>query len=475
VTEAGAAPRSIGRAAFAAPASTLHHAAVWSLRALLAVVIFAWFAVAPPRSAQLALSLELGRRAIVEHRFEIGWFGELVTYLANAAAGFGGLAAIGGVLVVATLALIEFRARPRTGDVLSLAAMILAAFCFLDALRPGGGAAHWICAAAFLLVLERARGWSIFITVAIAAIWANVAPDAILAPFIAGLVAIGRVADRRLPPAALVRMSLVVLGCAAALLLTPEGLDYLWKAPFAAHLDRGLSAVIPFAPKLVAPRAYATLFAILVMGAALGSRHCRWEDRFLFAGAIGLAFWNGEYLPLAGIVAAPIVVGTVVRFAPQFFAPPSSRGRLANGLVAAIAIVLALGFAGSTPARVARAAVQREPAEAVISRVAAAGREHRLFCLVVDWCNYAAGFGNVRVLMDGRVERADPAALEAQQAIARVKPAWKNELAQRGIDAVVAHRADAVAQLLAFAPGWEATDLQDGVILFERVSGGGAR
>jgi len=466
--DAAARGRALDGSTFAAPAVTLHHAAVWSQRALLAVVIFSWFAAAPPRAAHLALTLELGRRAVVEHHFEFGWLGAAGTYLADAAAGFGGMAALGGILVVAALALVEFRARPRTGDVLSLAATIVAAFCFLDVLRVGGSAAHWVCAAAFVLALERARGWGLCVAVAIAIVWANVSADAILAPFLAALVTIGRVIDGRLSRATRVHMAFVVLGCLGALLLTPEGFGYVARAPLAAHLDRDLASIIPFAPSAIAPRAYLALFGLLVAGAALGLRRCRWEDRLLFGAVLMLGFWNGEYLPLGGIIAAPVLVGTVVRIAPQFFAQPAARGRLANGLVAAIAIVLAIGFAGSTPLRIARAAAMVEPADSVIRRAVADGRERRMFCAVAEWCNYAIAFGNVRVMMDGRVERVDASVREAQVTIARAKPGWKRELTQRGIDTVVVRRTDALGQLLAFVPRWEAIDLENGIVLYER-------
>jgi hypothetical protein len=453
---------------FVARAATLHHAAVWSLRTLLAVVIFSWFSAAPPRASHLALTLELGRRAVLEHYFEFGWLGAACAYLADAAAGFGGMAALGGILVVAALALVEFRARPRTGDVLSLAAMIFAAFCFLDVLRVGGGAAHWVCAAAFVLAVERARGWGLCVAVAIAIVWANVSADAVLAPFLAALVTIGRVIDGRLSRAASVQMAFVVVGCAAALLLTPEGFAYVARAPLAAHLDRDLAGLIPFSPSAIAPRAYLVLFGMLAAGAALGLQRCRWEDRLLFAAVLMLGFWNGEYLPLAGIVGAPVLVGTVVRVAPQFFAQPSSRGRLANGLIAAIAIVLALGFAGSTPARVARAAAVQDPAESVINRAAGDGRAHHMLCSVVEWCNYAIAFRNVDVMMDARVERAGLPVREDQFTITRAKPGWRHELAARGIDTIVVRRTDALGQLLAFVPRWEAIDLENGIVLYEK-------
>jgi hypothetical protein len=71
-------------------------------------------------------------------------------------------------------------------------------------------------------------------------------------------------------------------------------------------------------------------------------------------------------------------------------------------------------------------------------------------------------------MMDGRVERVDASVREAQVTIARAKPGWKRELTQRGIDTVVVRRTDALGQLLAFVPRWEAIDLENGIVLYER-------
>jgi len=445
---------------------TYRHAAVWSLRTFLTVMIFAWFSVAAPRADKIALTLELGRRAVVEHHFEFGWLGAVFFYFAHELAGFGGLASFSGVSVVIGLALVEFRARPRTGSVLSLAAMIVAAFCFLDALRVGGGAAHWICAAAFLLVLERARGWALFGTIAIAIVWANIAPDAILAPVLAATVAIGRILDRNSARGEIVHTCAAALGCAAALLVTPAGTNYLTLAPLAAHLERGLAAVIPLAPNVVAPRAYAAFFVVLLFGAALGVRRCRWEDRLLFGVAIFLGFWNGDDLPLAGIIAGPILVGTLIRVAPQFFAAPSSRERSADAVVAAIALCLAWGFAAGAQGRAIHYVLQEPPAT-IVNRALSDGRPHGLFCVVVEWCDYAIGFKDTRVVMDGRIEHYDEGARTAQHNIAHVSLGWKAELSSRRIDFVLAHRSDALATILAFVPGWSVVDLMDGVVLLQ--------
>jgi len=127
-----------------------------------------------------------------------------------------------------------------------------------------------------------------------------------------------------------------------------------------------------------------------------------------------------------------------------------------------------VGFAAETQARIAHSFAEREPADTMLRRAAADGRPHRLVCVAVEWCNYAIAFGNVRVLMDGRTERYDGPARAAQHEIARVTAGWKAELARRGVDAVLARRSDALATLLELAPGWDAVDLQDGIILFER-------
>ena len=407
------------------------NAAVWSLRALLAVVVFGWFAIAAPRAAAMTAILESGRQVLASHALGIGWLGADAAYTIARLAGFGGLAAASGASVVLALALVELRARERAGYVLSLVAGIFAAFAFLDVMHVGGGATGWVCAAALLYVLDRARGFALpVIAGGVTAVWCNLAPEGVLAPLLAALVAYGYSVDRRFTGRAVGDAWLAVAACALATLCTPAGVAYLQLAPWAAHLHASAGQLLPLAPFTIAPRAYYGAFlATVLFGATLGVARGRAGDVLLLGAALLLTLRNGADAPLLGIIAAPIFAESFAAIAPQFKTAPPARERLAY---------------------------------------AADGSPHTMVCSVVEWCDYAMLLPNLRPLMDGRLERADRSTRDGQHAIATVGTGWKRELARRGIDTVLTHRTDALAALLELSPNWTVVDGDADVILFQR-------
>lgn len=444
------------------------NAAVWSLRALLAVVVFAWFAVTSPQSARLAMTLELGRRAVQSHEFGLGWLSAAIAHTVFSASGLGGIAALSGASVVVALALVEFRARSRGGYVLSLFAGIAAAFGFLDVLHIGAGATNWVCAAALLLVLDRARGAALVLgATAVSILWCNLAPQGILAPVLAALVALGRTIDRgaRAPET---RVEwLAVLGSALALLCTPAGIGFANAASWGAHLHRILSDVIPLAPYLMAPLSYYGLFfAIVVAAAALGIAR-RNDDRLLLAAGLVLCLRDGATAPLLGIIAAPILAASLVENAPYLFASLPARARLADGLIASLTIVVALSIATAIHPRLQQT-LESDVHYSLLQRYAADHRPHRIVCSVVAWCDFTVALPGLRSLVDDRVERSNTATRKAQHDIARVQKGWQQDLASYRIDAVLTHRTDALAALLELDPRWTASDAQGDAILFER-------
>ena len=445
------------------------NAAVWSLRALLAVVVFGWFAIAAPRAAAMTAILESGRQVLASHALGIGWLGADAAYTIARLAGFGGLAAASGASVVLALALVELRARERAGYVLSLVAGIFAAFAFLDVMHVGGGATGWVCAAALLYVLDRARGFALpVIAGGVTAVWCNLAPEGVLAPLLAALVAYGYSVDRRFTGRAVGDAWLAVAACALATLCTPAGVAYLQLAPWAAHLHASAGQLLPLAPFTIAPRAYYGAFlATVLFGATLGVARGRAGDVLLLGAALLLTLRNGADAPLLGIIAAPIFAESFAAIAPQFKTAPPARERLADGLIAAIAFLLAISLAFVSHAR-AQAQSLRIAPYGMLARYAADGSPHTMVCSVVEWCDYAMLLPNLRPLMDGRLERADRSTRDGQHAIATVGTGWKRELARRGIDTVLTHRTDALAALLELSPNWTVVDGDADVILFQR-------
>jgi len=449
--------------------ATVRQVAVWSLRAMLAVAVRDCFAAGAPRSPQLALGLGIGRRAVAEGAFDIGWLSASIEYVIHAAAGLGGLAALGGLAVIATLALVEWRARLRAGNLLALAATFIAAFAFLDVLRVAGGGASWLAAAALLLVLERAPGRRIFWAIPIAVVWCNLSAQGIVAPLLVVLVALGHMLDEGYDSPAVGRLWLVALGCAVATLLTPAGLAYVVAAPLAARLDRDLLRILPLSPDMLAPLGYRTAFlAIVVGGAALGLSQRRASDGLLLATGVVLTMLDGAYLPLLGIIAAPILAGTLRRIAPQLGSAAPSRALPADAGLAVFALVATVAFAIGINARATAALSQRIAPRELIERLAADGRPHSLYCSVLEWCDYAMGANNVRVWMDGRVEHASRETRDVQRIVARVETGWPDRVRAAGIDALVVRRTDALATLLALSRDWSVSADDETAVLFVR-------
>ena len=440
-------------------------------RALLAAFVLASFAFAAPRAPQLALNLGIGRNVFAGRGFDIGWLGASLEYAVHSAAGYGGLAALGGLAVIATLALVEWRARARAGNLLALAATVIAAFAFLDVLRVAGGGASWLAAAALLVVLERAPGRRVFWAIPIAFVWCNLSAQGIVAPLIVALVALGTMLDEGYDAPTARRLWLVALGCAVATVLTPAGFEFVAAAPLAARLDRNLLEILPLAPNALAPVGYRTaFFAIVVGGAALGLSQRRAVDGLLLAAGIVLTLLDGAFLPVLGIIAAPILAGNLARMLPQFAAAAQPRERKA-GVGVAIFAIAAVALAIGINLRANVALAERAAPQDLIERLAADGRPHSLFCSALEWCDYAIGASTVHAWMDGRVERSSLATRDVQRIVARVETDWPKRLRASGIDTLVVRKTDALATLLALSHEWYVRDGDETAQLFVRRAG----
>jgi hypothetical protein len=184
------------------------------------------------------------------------------------------------------------------------------------------------------------------------------------------------------------------------------------------------------------------------------------------AAGVVLTMVDGAYLPLLGIIAAPILAGSVRDVAPQFGLGPSSR-RLADAGLAFVALLATIAIAIGINAR-ANVASERVAPYELIERLAADGRPHVLYCSFLEWCDYAIGSPNVRVWMDGRVERASLETRDVQRIVARVETGWPERLRAARIDALVVRRSDALATLLALSRDWSAGDGDESAQLFLR-------
>jgi anti-sigma-K factor RskA len=137
--------------------------------------------------------------------------------------------------------------------------------------------------------------------------------------------------------------------------------------------------------------------------------------------------------------------------------------------IAILAFALAAGFA--TWVRTAPLGSERQDPQILVARLGANGAHHVLYCTPVTWCDDAAPYGNIRVLVDDRVENATAARLDAQQKIAHVRPGWRDALRDSGADAILVERESPLAQMLPAQNGWTIGLADDTAALYLKAAG----
>ncbi|MGH7729603.1 MAG: hypothetical protein ACREM2_12555, partial [Vulcanimicrobiaceae bacterium] len=463
--------------------------AIWCMRSLLSVVVLLAVAYADPRMTTVGAGLAFGARALAlgaipttlgaavysaPHAFSgaLGWLGAVIgTELYRSLAGFGGLTFATGLTVVATLALVELRARLRTGPLLAVGAAILATLCFLDGLCVGGGASNWLVAAALLYVLEGPGFGAVLAASALTILWCNLSPQGILAPVLALAVALGATIDRR--PLAVRRWAwFAVGGTALALFATPAGVAYPRLALGDLELFAGSHALLAHAPLLLAPGGFHIgVVALLSLGFVLGARRGRTADALLFAFGLILALADGTFVPLFGIAAAPALADAARTKLPALVSVAPGQ-RLADATVMLVSVALAAVLAIDANAR----DIALEPSAFapydLVEGLAADAHPHRLWCADLQVCSAAEAFAgpNLRVYADARVAALPPAVRDQQRAIVAMRPDWPSRLRATGADALLVPAPSPLATLLTLEPGWHATAGDAGYLLYRRTA-----
>ncbi len=448
---------------------------IWLLRVLLAATIFASVLSTTPAPG-LKEQLWLGQRAgasiaattvLGAETFSapgsftgaFGWLRDAAEAFVVHYAGTFGLQVLTAVAIVATLALVERRARRNAPELFAFGAAVLAAALLLGSLRAGAGALEWLAAAAFMLLVDAASLRAALAATLLAIVWCNLSASGFFAPYIALAYALGAQFDA---PAGSARSRLPWLafgGCLLAAFLTPGGVHFVALAPAALHLDGS-----PAAPVAVAPLAYRSGFAVaLLVLTFLGLRGSPSGDILSCMGALVVALLDGHQLPLFGIVAAPVLAAAAQRAYPARI-PPAW-----NGLAFALVALLWLG--GWSSARASAADIV--PGD-LVARLRSDGLQHRVFCTRLDWCGeaVAAGDARLRVYMDER-EPAYPASVRTGQHLMAVGgPHWRASLERARIDAIVVDRHAVVAGLLELNSHWMRAAEQGPLRLYLRTAPG---
>ena len=141
-------------------------------------------------------------------------------------------------------------------------------------------------------------------------------------------------------------MALGVAGTALALFATPGFLAFPGIALEDLRLDRGLQDIVPFNPMEDAPLAYRLGFPLAFFAAfAVGVRPRRVGDVLLLLAAGLLALANGTYLPVFGVLVAPLLGASA---AAEFPLPESKLATPRGDVLVAIAGVLAAAILVAT-------------------------------------------------------------------------------------------------------------------------------
>jgi hypothetical protein len=425
---------------------------------LLAAGVFVAVVSAHPNEGPLALQ-EWMARAIVAQGIpagaaSIGWLAALAGGFVTSFGGGFGRAALAGACAVAALLLVEARAR-------SPFAAPLAALCLLDALRAGGGAGTWLLAALVMLVLETPSKRNLVALGLLSVVWCNLEAAGLFAPLLALAVAVGSCCDASSEGGGLAgrfeRDRWIAVGVAAlATLATPAGAGFLPAAFETLRLGDSAHRLAAAVPYNTAPDAYhAGFFVLLALALASGIRAWGLRDALPVAVACVLGLSTGAFVPVFGVVAAPVVAANLRGLRGSWIASP-----LAGLLAAAVALAAVALVARSAPA-------PAQPYELAAREAAAAGPHGVLLCSVIDWCDVAVA-GGERAILDGRIAPYGDAARTTQRTVATVARGWERELAASGTTAVLASNDSALATLLGLSTGWRDVARDDRATLFEK-------
>jgi hypothetical protein len=371
------------------------------------------------------------------------------------------------ILHIGTLWSIYLRSRARATP-MAIATVLLFTGVALDAsFGVRAQVLGWACFAAFLLLLQRKDSWY-YAAIAVVILWANCHASAMLAPvFLAARIA-GTVADRGMGSLRVNRDIRILPFVALALLCTPLGWHLpayaitLMASPIRQYIQEWQPAGIAEPDFLFG----ALPLAILI---ALGGFQTLMKDK---AESVPVAMLFFAVLsarrnePLFAIAAAPLAAQCLdLRF-------PSLR-RIADRVAglerfAIVATCFAFGITALAFTWANHDAAPKVPVVA-LGRLAAGGREHRLFCENFNDCSVALQYPNVRVFMDGRCDPFPLAVWKAYISVVRLQPGWKRTLADFSVDSIVAARKGGLAAALDSDTSWRTEFRDDTFVVYVRT------
>ena len=380
------------------------------------------------------------------------------------------VSALCAALCGASVLLVAWRTRTRGApDSYATLAAILAALCMTGRLGVSLDPIGWICSAGFALALERNGRGSNQIALAILAVWALLQGGGPIAAMLALLAFLGAFLDARnfddtVRYRAVLARNAIVLG-ALQLHAWPwhgYGPHLLYLDAFTAGAQRDRLWTGGFSLQA------ASFCAVIVAAGWYGvHRRGRAADALTFFAFMVLTIADSRNLPYFGIVAAPIVADAAASYYVHMRTLP--RGTVRQYAIAFSAAAFA--FMAMLAVTEPKAVYWPQPVEQPASLLVALAKDHRaheLLCEQPRWCDGTADiFPNVHPLLDDRAGIASRRQRRTQADAVATRGAWRRELEQAGVDAVIAKKDANIVALLA-ATGWRQTKIEGARVLLYR-------
>lgn len=398
-------------------------------------------------------------------------------------AGWSGLAVIRAAVISALLGLVYLAGRWRGGSVRVAAVLALAGFVVAMAgmgLRPQ--LLGMLCFAATSAIAAGCTRWprALWLVPAITVMWANLHGSFVLAPALAGVVALDDLVSRR----PVLRRDVSVLALTlAATVITPFGAG-AWSYALSLSLDPQVRLLVtewqPLSPLSVVGAIYLGSVLAAAVLIALRPRSIAWPWLAWLAAlaVLGIAVERG--IVWWAIGAPPLVVVAVMALPER---APSSRpvqasrpaspvnGLLALALAAAVVLLLP-GWRGDDPLYGPPGLLADAPrgvTDAVLTRASA---EDRLFTAQHwgSWFEFAVP--EVPLYVDSRIELFPPGVWTDYQAISHAEGGWADVLEQWDVSVLAISQEGQAGLLEALGSDlrWEAVFSDDDGAVYVRAA-----
>jgi hypothetical protein len=388
------------------------------------------------------------------------WLFGIAAYLGRSGIGWDVFAGACALAPVAAIAIACWHAQRRGASEIAVAVgATCGGLAMLESFGVRAQVAVWPLLALFMLALDEDGPWA-YAAIPIAAFWSNWHASAVLAPIVAGMVAVGSAFDEGRSAKRTQRLAIIAAACCLAICCNPFGWDLpryaigLFDNPIKAYITEWKVTDIDDASFVQGA------LPLLLLAIAFGGRQSllrpendhRWRD-LIVLGTFGFLLLSAaRNVAVFAIVAIPIVTPALslwLRKKPE--AELTKADRVAAWALPAGAFALAI-FVGIHLAQISPPATGL--ANAPLAALAKMPGDHDVFCADFAWCSLALGVPHERVFLDGRADPFPRPVWEDFIKILRLNHAWRSLLDSHGINTVVTQRYTPLDQAMALNPGW---------------------